>query len=140
MNRRHTRGHAMVDALIAFAVLALGLVAILRAQPELRRHTDLTRQQTEAVRLAQQAIEQARQQPLAALVDDDRGIAPDGALGATAAYTVETRVQPVDAAPARGLRITVRWRDAQGQPRAVQLASVIAESDPALAVALAVPR
>ena len=51
--QRLQRGMSLVEALLSFAVSAIGLVAIMGAQTALRQSSDLVRQKAEAVRLAQ---------------------------------------------------------------------------------------
>jgi len=54
------RGVGLIEALIAFLVLSLGMLAIARVQSDMRAHAELARQRTEAVRIAQQDIETLR--------------------------------------------------------------------------------
>ena len=54
------RGVALLEALIAFLVLSIGLLALSRLQTHLRTNADAARERSEAVRLAQTDIESLR--------------------------------------------------------------------------------
>lgn len=54
------RGTTLVEALITFLVLSLGLLAVSRVQGQLRLAGETARQRSEAVRLAEEDIEQLR--------------------------------------------------------------------------------
>ena len=54
------RGIGLIEALLAFLVLSLGMLAIARLQSDLRSNAELARQRSEAVRIAQQEIETLR--------------------------------------------------------------------------------
>ncbi len=53
-------GTTLIEALVAFLVLSVGMLTIARMQTQLRAGSDLARQRSEAVRLAQEDIESLR--------------------------------------------------------------------------------
>ena len=57
---RHQRGTTLLEALIAFLVLSLGILTIGRVQTHLRLGSDIARQRAEAVRLGQEELENLR--------------------------------------------------------------------------------
>ena len=145
---RPTRQHgsALLSALIAFLVVSVGLLAMTRAQSQLRLSGDLARQRSEAARLAQADIEGLR--TFAALT---------GAAGTATWATIADAT--LDATPAGGpvayklsrsvveagagykaVRVAVAWTDTRGAAQQVRLATVIARHDPAYAGALTQPR
>lgn len=140
--RRCQRGITLIESLLAFAVLAIGLTALLRVQPELRAHAETARQRSEAVRLAQQEIEGLRGyaslEAHAAIASHAYTLEPDG-LGSPR-YALERRV---DAAAWPGVRVVdvrVAWTDRRGEDQQVTLSTMIAAQEPALAAQRLLPR
>jgi Tfp pilus assembly protein PilV len=137
------RGITLIEALIAFLVLSLGILAIARLQPELRRQAESARQRSEALRIAQADIE--GQRAYAALSAASGVPSYDGIVGArfevdgASASTVYRLTRTVDTAPppaAKQLGVVVDWTDRDGALQQVKLASMIAGIDPALAGSL----
>jgi len=125
------RGVTLIDALIAFLVLSLGMLAVVRLQPTLHQQAEVARQRSEALRLAQEDIE-----PL-------HGLAPITAIVA-ASTTIDAdafgsprylRIRTVDAGGFANIRqvvVTVSWTDRAGNAQQVRLASMIGAADPGL--------
>ncbi len=57
---RAQRGVSLVEALVALAVMAFGMMAIVGVQSTMRQNADIAKQRSEAVRIAQEAIERWR--------------------------------------------------------------------------------
>ncbi len=137
------RGLGLLEALIAVLVLCAGLLAALRLEPELRRQTELARQRSEALRLAQQDIEQQRGFAVLATtagVPAFADIVPArreiDLAAANTVYTLERAVESASTPGARAITVTVSWTDRIGAAQQVRLASLIAGIDPALAGSL----
>ncbi len=138
-------GFTLIEALIALAVTAFGLLAVAGLQTALARHADIARQRGEATRLAQARIEAMRS------AADAAGHAALASGSDTPATTSNTRYErrwtvTDDATPGHKLlRVTVRWADRQQDPadpaqrHSVTLASMIAAAEAGDAGALAVP-
>ncbi len=60
VGRRAQRGVSLVEAIVAMAVMAFGMMAIVGLQTTLRANSDVAKQRSEAVRIAEEAIETAR--------------------------------------------------------------------------------
>lgn len=143
------RGFTLLEALIALVVMAFGMLAIAGLQTTLSRNSDVAKQRSEAVRLAQAKLEQLRAFDgiLAA-----SGVAFSYATGvvSSAASTPETisagtnttftRTWTVRRANGltestpddleKWVNVTVSWTDRTGEPQRVTLNSVIARNDP----------
>lgn len=143
------RGVSLIEALVALVVLAIGSIAYVGMQGNLRLNGDVARQRSEAVRIAQAAIESWRAY---------RTLAPDAALtdyveiatvgdmpvtGTNATYTLKRTVIDADtdaAAPRlKTVVVDVRWTDRAADIHSVRLSTAIAASPPELAGTLSVP-
>lgn len=162
-SRRRHRGVSLIEALVALAVMAFGMLGVVGMQAALRTGADQSKQRSEAVRLAQEEMERARS-------FGQTNTAPSGehtyALIATApaasAYSsansqyqgnatflrsmaVIDHVAGAASAPRmKTVTVDVTWRDRDydstlGNDRSVSLRSIVAEIGPALAGSLAVP-
>lgn len=144
------RGVSLVEALVALAVLAFGILGVVGVQVSLRLNGDVSRQRAEAVRIAQERIESQR--AFTALGATGTGYADIGDVvgdpvfgdSGNTTYTVDQTVTDAQAAdPAeprlRSLVVDVRWTDRAGATQAVRLSTGIAGVAPGLAGSLGVP-
>ncbi|MFT3666160.1 prepilin-type N-terminal cleavage/methylation domain-containing protein [Piscinibacter sp.] len=131
---RRQRGITLIEALLAALVLAIGALALLRVQPELRRHAEFARERGSALRLAQQEIEDLRgfttRAGFDAIAERAFTVEPDG-LGSPR-YALVRRVDAAAWAGAKVVDVSVAWNDAQGEPQQVRLATLVAAQEPAL--------
>ena len=141
------RGVTLIEALAALAVMAFGLLGVVGMQATLRTNADVSKQRSEAVRLAQAQVENWRGfHQLDASAGVDYGDIADGTVvgnGTNAAFTIAATVGALPAsAPAPKLKtvtIDVGWRDRTDQLNQFRLASAIAGIAPALSGALGLP-
>jgi Tfp pilus assembly protein PilV len=138
------RGIALLEALIAFLVLSVGLLMVARLQVHLRLGVDLSRQRSEAVRLAQKESETLRSftviaaSPTAtsfeAIDSQSRTIDPLDGDPTNTRYQLVRRIDT--ASTLKTASITASWTDPSGIARQVLLGSMIAGVDPAYTGAL----
>jgi Tfp pilus assembly protein PilV len=145
------RGLSLVEALVALAVMAFGMLAYVGVQSTLRYNGDVAKQRSEAVRIAQEAIEGWRAyfavEPDAATVDyaDIETLADETLAGepANTTYTLSRTVTDAATDPAaprmKTLVVDVTWEDRNGNPQSVRLSTTIASTPPELAGTLSVP-
>lgn len=148
---RHQHGVTLIDALLAFLVLAAGVLSVAKLQLHLQSHADLSRQRSEAMRIAQDDIESLR--TFAALP-------ADAAASGTASYErIETATSSVDrlngaalntvfqltrqiddssASRLKSATVSVAWSARNGGLQQAVLNSAIAGENPALSGALTV--
>ncbi len=143
------RGTTLIEALITFLVLSLGLLAVSRVQAQLRLAGETARQRSEAVRLAEEDIEQLRAfsriaagsgagRSYADIVSAQRTIDTASGYASNTAYRLQRRVVASAVKSARDVSVIVGWSDRAGVAQQVRLESVIAANDPALSGALGV--
>ena len=153
LRRRFQQGVSLIEALVALAVMAFGMMGVAGLQASLRVNADVARQRSEAVRIAQEAIENARafsvvQTPAPAGKTAYDGLllslpatAVTGAMYASAntAYTM-TQTLVVNAPQnMKTVTVDVTWVDRSNTPQTIRLSANIHRMAPELAAALSVP-
>ena len=138
---RAQRGSSLVEALVTFLVLSLGMIAIAWLQGHLRMVADVPRQRSEAVRLAQQGMETLRGFATLVAAGTTRSFdvieSTSRVVDAGTAYRIDRQINATTLPHAKAASITVGWTDRSGSARQVALHSIIAGSDPAPSAALA---
>lgn len=144
------RGVSIMEALVALVVMAIGAVSVVGMQATLRMNGDVAKQRAEAVRLAQEVIEQWRG---FTTLDTTAGVVDwtdlvSTASAATIAGTnttfsrsvaVVTRGGTDDNPRSNTVHVTVGWTDRANQPQSVTLNSIIAGIVPELGGTLSIP-
>lgn len=139
--RRTQRGVTLVEAMVAFFVMALGMLAAVATQMTLRLNNDVAKQRSEAVRLAQNDLDTARSfvrmaatQGLRSYADILPTLAPESLpfSGTNASYSFIREVPEELQFPYRAISAQVTWQDRQGQTHPVRLDTIVAGVDPAL--------
>ena len=130
------RGITLVEALIGFLILSMGLLGAVRLQSWLRLNGDIARERSEAVRLAQQDLEQTRTFANAAAfrsIGNGRSVAND----TPTAFTLTRTVSGAPDAAIKSSHVAVSWQDRSGTTQAIQLQSSMAGVSPVYSAALA---
>lgn len=148
--RRRQSGFSLIEAMVAFVILAVSIMAFTRIQVGLRLNTEVSKQRSEAVRLAQERIEEFR--GFNALAVGDLTTAQKTvttevayasiAVGTTADGTITsgntdftrsiTVVESTTTPSYKSAVVTVSWVDRAGSAQNVVLTSVVAGIAPAL--------
>lgn len=140
-NYRIQRGITLVEALVAFLVMAMGMLAAVGTQMTLRLNSDVAKQRSEAVRIAQNDLDTNRTFITLPTTNGMRAFAD---ITTTAAPTVlapaNTNAEFVfvrDVADApnllyRTVSAEITWQDRQGTSHPVRLDTIIAGISPAL--------
>lgn len=146
--RQQQRGTTLLEALVAFLVLSLGMLTVVRVQTQLRLTADTARQRAEAVRLAQEDMEKARAFSVIAATAGAKSFAEiasasaivDAASGyaSNTRYTVSRNIAVAAPLMAKNATVSVSWIDRSGASQQVVLNSVIAGSNPAYSGALSI--
>jgi Tfp pilus assembly protein PilV len=141
---RRQRGTSMVEALVAFVVLSLGLLGMARLQSQLRLNGDVARQRSEALRVAQDDMETLRAfavlprtpglRSYAEVAASSRTLGPAEGWRGNTSFRLERRVD--EGAGYRSASVDVHWTDRSGADQHVLLQSAIAGAPPALSGAL----
>ncbi len=141
--RRLAAGVSLIEALVALAVMAFGMLGVVGMQSTMRAGADISRQRSEAVRIAQEELERLRSYRVIRASDAASGqLAFEGIAAAAAAsvaasnanttFFLETLVPAAAAsdamAPVRQVRVIVRWADrsASAANQRVELTTAIA--------------
>lgn len=144
------RGISLPEALLAFLVLALGVLSMAKLHRHLQLHADIARQRSEAVRIAQQEIESVRAYASLSLPANAPPEATSYERIDTTAATVEQlngqrlntvyqltrQVEAGSGARLKNAHVGVTWTARDGSSQHAVVSSVIAGQHPALAGAL----
>ncbi|MDO9315560.1 MAG: hypothetical protein Q7T97_13555 [Burkholderiaceae bacterium] len=150
-SRRHRssrtqRGVTLIEALLSFLVLAVGVLAMSKLHRHLQTDADLARQRTDAVRMAQQDIESVRS--YASLGHPAQASSYERIENSTSSvdrlngqrlntvFHLNRQVDNGSLVRMKSATVTVDWTARDGGARQVEVSSVIAGQNPALAGAL----
>ena len=144
------RGVSLVEALVALAVMAFGMLALVGVQATMRLNSDVAKQRGEATRIATEEIEKLRGFRTVAVVANEAAYdsydgmasgtpayAAAGGIGNTT-YTITRTVITAAGMPHKSIAVRVNWTDRSNQAQFVTLETAISGTNPALAGLLAV--
>jgi Tfp pilus assembly protein PilV len=141
---RARRGVSLIEALVAMAVMAFGMLGVVGLQATLRGHADMSRQRTEATRIAQERIEGLRNFSVLETTAGAQAFADKVTFASTTVtgyttnttYTVSGAVTPTGAAAHKTLVVDVSWADRTGATQTVRLMSAMAQIAPGLGASM----
>lgn len=141
------RGVSLIEAMVSMAVMAFGTLAVLGVQTSLRLNADISKQRSEAVRIGQERLEQARGYAdmtayRDAVIPTATSQSVVGYATANASYLIDVQiVEPAGLNEPRQKTFvtTVKWQDRGNQPQSVRIASLIHGTPPMLRGSLVVP-
>ena len=159
MRQQHVAGGiSLIEAVVALAVIAFGMLAYVGLQSSMRFNSDVAKQRAEAVRIAQQAIEEWRAYSFVETAAGQKAyddlsagqlVAPMVVAGDNGSFTLQRTVADaaattdpllLGAAPRmKTLTVDVSWQDRNGETQTVRLSTTLAASPPELAGTLALP-
>lgn len=129
MKRVHaSRGMALLEALLAAALLATGAAGLIHLQARLTTAGEAVRHEGEALWLAQQALEEAR---------DTLQVPASRWTGRNSSFEVEGTAEALisgspDPFPIRHLTVRVSWTDRQGRPHQRHLHTLVSSANRSL--------
>jgi Tfp pilus assembly protein PilV len=145
-------GVSLVEALVALAVMAFGMLSLVGVQATLRLNSDLAKQRTEATRIATEDIEGLRLFTAVNPVSGQPGVSwaeiasstvasyvPPGNVGNTS-YQVIRTVNTGTGTLRKVISVQVNWIDRTGVAQSVTVDTVIAGIDPVLSGVLSSKR
>ncbi|MDO9096351.1 MAG: prepilin-type N-terminal cleavage/methylation domain-containing protein [Rubrivivax sp.] len=152
MNKLHrSRGVSLIEALVALAVMAFGLLGVVGMQATLRYNSDVSKQRSEAVRMAQEQVEAMRAfNTLADPADHNFAdinsvatadvVVPTGFANTTFKITTNVVDPAADGPQFKTLSVDVAWSDryntGTSPNQGVQLTTTVAGVAPELAATL----
>jgi Tfp pilus assembly protein PilV len=154
--RRSARGVSLIEALVAMAIMAFGMLGVVGMQATLRFNADISRQRAEAVRLAQEKLEILRNfsvlptttgsQAFADIVNEtESSVSPP--VASNASFSRQTTVASSLATDPdmRSVRVDVSWFDRRtssgnaADAQTVTLSTVIAGIAPEIGGTFGIP-
>jgi Tfp pilus assembly protein PilV len=116
------RGITLLEALVGFVLLSLALLGAAHLHTVSRQSSEIARQNTEAIHLAQRSIEALRGDPLPH-TSAQAGIAETTTEvpGRTTRYVLRQNLSGTADALLRSADVTVDWTDRSGSPRQIGL-------------------
>ncbi|MEO5734647.1 MAG: prepilin-type N-terminal cleavage/methylation domain-containing protein [Rubrivivax sp.] len=136
MKAFHTRqrGVSLIEAVVAMAVMAFGMVGMVGLQAVLRGNASIAAQRSEAVRIARTLLEEQRAFSVITVASGRTAYDSIATQGATAvvvlpyAFTLQQIVTPgagTDMPDYKTLTVDVSWNDIAGQQQSIRFPSLL---------------
>ena len=145
-SQSHRRGVSLIEALVALAVMAFGMLSLVGVQATLRLNSDVSKQRTEATRIATEELENLRLfttlnpvngQAVGSWTDiasrNVESYVPAGNVGNTSYRVMRTVVQDsTNLTKLKTVSVTVLWTDRTNGAQSVSVQTVLAGLEPGL--------
>jgi type IV pilus modification protein PilV len=127
------RGFSLLEALISFVIIAVGMLALAKFQADTLENNADAKARTEAVNFAQAQIEQLRniRDPADFQTALTSGSGTDTATGSHATYTRSWTITQNTDPNYAVVDVIVTWADSTGTTQSVNLSTYIGEVEPA---------
>ena len=131
---RRQAGFTLIEALIALLVMAFGMLALSGMQITLSRSADVSKQRTEATRIAEERIERMRSFDAITGGTINWDALPTAvesvSSGTNATFTSTPALSGTIADAMRAVSVVVTWADRSGETQTLTLSSVISKTNP----------
>jgi hypothetical protein len=140
-HRSLQRGASLIEALVAMAIMAFGMLALAGVQTTLRVNADLAKQRAEATRIAEQQIETVRAfrtvgsgGPGGTEYDNLTTTAPATVTlpESNTVYEASTTINPQADGLHQTVRVLVTWKDRYDMERRVVVRDIVSRAAPTL--------
>lgn len=133
--KKHQQGISLTEILIALAILAFGLVSLLKFQGSLWIYNDLAKQRIEAVIITQEKIEELRDYDAIATGSGTKAYqdivsGTESITQGNTTYALSWTVTDNTSPAYKTLDVTTSWTGRKGTTHSVNLTSIISELDP----------
>lgn len=132
-NKNNHKGFALLEALIAIVVLAIGVLALAKFQTNVVQSNAEAKARTEALNLAQKKIEELRRFATEAEYNSGARLANtytvNNIAGTNATYTMTTTITNAVGGSYKNVKVVVSWPDRKNVTQNAELNSIIAKTD-----------
>jgi len=137
-------GFSVIEALIGFIIFATGFITLASIQTNLIYHSDIAKQKTEAIRLAQNEIENFRNfsqitgtanswsslSPTSSPIIINSYFTNNQTIATNTTFSIQSYIESDINKTFRSVSAIVNWPDRKGTPQSITLASIISKSSP----------
>lgn len=130
------RGVSLIEALVALAVMAFGILGVVGVQTTLRSNGDIAKQRAEAVRIAQQEVDHWRSFTVLTLppsptlhtiaYDQLTSAGPTSVVGNNTTFALTRTVTASTSGSGKSVQVDVSWVDRGGTTQSVSLKTLVA--------------
>jgi Tfp pilus assembly protein PilV len=125
---RREGGFTIIEALVALLIMTFGMLAISGMQMTLSQNSDISKQRTEATRLANEKMEQLR--AYTSIAEWNALASGSDNITTNTHYTRTWTIVGSNTNTYRPVTVNVSWLDRTGDPQGITLQSVISQTNP----------